>query len=104
MAGILFLVTSILFFVSLGASVLIWVGLWQEKEYSLRRLFIYLRETKTGKQSLIGWESLLRWVLIFFYAITIFSDTSDFLYHVAIFTFYVIVSGKIIRNILSRDL
>ncbi|HVT00856.1 MAG TPA: Mur ligase family protein [Patescibacteria group bacterium] len=103
MAGLLFGLTSVLFSISIFASCISWVNLWQGREYSLKRLFVYLRETKTGREALVGKESLIRWFLILFYSITIFFDNADDLYHGLVFIFYVFVSALIIKRIIKKD-
>ncbi|HVZ66797.1 MAG TPA: UDP-N-acetylmuramoyl-tripeptide--D-alanyl-D-alanine ligase [Patescibacteria group bacterium] len=103
MAGLLFGITSVLFSVSIIASCISWVSIWQDKEYSLKRLIVYLKETKTGREALIGRESLIRWLLIFLYSITIFFDNADDFYHYLVFAFYLFISAKVIKKILSKD-
>lgn len=103
MAGLLVQLTSLLFFFCLGANLLLWIYSWQAQEYSVKRLFIYFKETKSGRNLFLGWAGLSKWVLIGLYLITIFFSGYDFAYHVVIFLFYLIFSLTLLKKIIDKN-
>ena len=103
MSGLLFQATSFFFFVFLVANSISWICLWEEKEYDLRRLIIYIRETKKGRDRLFGRESIIKWVLIFLYSATIFTNSYDNLYHFVVAFFYFYLFLQVIKKVQERD-
>src|SRR3989344_5424865 len=67
MADLVFRLTSIFFFSFLIFNAFSWVKLWEDKEYRAKRILIYIRETKRGRSLILGWENLVKILIIFLY-------------------------------------
>ena len=104
MAGILFQITSVFFFIWLSSSALHYVRLFEEKENDAKRLFVHLRETRRGRSILTGKVTITKWVIIFLYGVTIFSANFDLYYHIVVFLFYSCLFLLFIKRILSREI
>jgi len=102
--NILFIVTAIFFFVALINDAFFYLSLFAEKDYSVRRLFVHLRETRRGKSIITGRVTLFKWVLIFSYAATIFVTGVDFYFHLAVFFLYTILFINLIRRLYNKEL
>ncbi len=104
MAGILFQITSVFFFIWLSSSALHYVRLFEEKENDTKRIFVYLRETRRGKSILTGKVTIAKWAIIFLYGVTVFSANFDIYYHIVVFLFYFGLFLLFIKRILSREI
>lgn len=78
--SLLFIITSVAFFIWLLRNIFFWVYLWQLKEYRFDRVFIHLRETKQGSNLLFSSLSLLKWVLLIAYLYVVFYESYLYLY------------------------
>lgn len=88
--NIFFFLVSILFFLWTIRNILFWVALWQLKEYRFDRVFVHLKETGQGRILLFSPLPLLKWTVIFAYAVVVFNEALLFPYQVVvviIFTF-----------------
>lgn len=103
MAGILFQITSVFFFIWLLSSALHYVRLFQDKENDVKRLFVHLLETKRGRSILLGKVTIAKWILIFLYAATIFFVNFDLYYHIIVFLFYLCLLLLFTKRIFSRE-
>lgn len=103
MASLLFEITSFLFFVFLVSNALVWLKLWEDKEYNWKRLFIHLTETKQGRKIVIGGESLIKWGVILLYGSSIYSSRFDNYYHFIVFFLYIYLFIKLIIKIYNKD-
>ena len=97
----LFILTSIGFFLWSIKSILFWVSLWQIKEYRLDRLLIHVKETRQGRGLLYSPFFLGCLLLIGLYIPIVFHDTWIGIYHVCIFIFFAIESGFFIKEIIK---
>lgn len=104
MAGILFQITSVFFFVWLLSSALHYLRLFQEKEYDAKRVFIHLLETRRGRSILMGKVTITKWIIIFLYGATIFSAGFDLYYHIVVSLFYFGLFLLFFKRILSREI
>lgn len=102
MFGILFNFTSFFFSINIIAELLQWIRVFDEKEYSFRRVFVHFRDTKVGRSALFGKISLLKWFLIFLYIATIFSNVDEG-YHFIVFGFYFLLSFGLVKRITSQN-
>lgn len=103
MSGLLFQITSSAFFLFLIFNAISWLKIWEDREFKWERVVIYLRETKQGKGLLFGYVSLIKWILILGYSVTIVSSEFDYYYHLSIFALYVFLSFRTILRIYSRE-
>ncbi len=104
MSDILSKLTSLIFLLSLALASFSWIKLFEDKDYRWDRLYVHFKETKRGHEALLGFVSLLKWLVIAFYAITIFSSNLDGLYHVIVLAFYFFVLIKFIARAKDKDL
>lgn len=102
--GMLFQVTSVFFLTAIVSNTFFYLKLFEEKDYNTQRLIIHLRETKPGKSLITGRVSLLKWVLIFSYIVTIYISGIDFYYHIAISLFYGAIFVTVLRKIINREI
>ena len=102
MLGLLFHVTSFLFFFSIVLNGLSWIRLWETRDYQLRRVLIHLKDTNSGRNILFGPTSSIKWFLILSYSVTIFINGFDAYYHLLVFLFYLLVMSDYIRKVYLR--
>lgn len=102
MADIIFWLTSLFFFSFLIFNTISYLSLWEEKEFKLKRILIYLKETKKGRGLILGPENLIKWFAIFLYGTTIFLG-GDFYYHILVALLYLYVFIKVILRIYHRE-
>ena len=69
-----YILTTVLFFLSLVRNAIFWTFLWQNKEYRIDRMFVHFRETNQGRSIFIGIESILKNALIIFFFFSIFNQ------------------------------
>lgn len=102
----LFLLTSTFFFIWSLRNLLFWVGLWQLKEYRPDRIKIHLLETDQGKKLLLSKFSLIKWIILLGYGITIFQDDIVYLYQLIIagvfFVQFIFVVKEIWLHLIKR--
>lgn len=103
MPGILIQVTSIAFFISIAQDLISWIRVWEEKDFNLRRLLIYIKETKSGRSLILGWVGVIKWLVILLYGVTIYVSQFDFYFHIVVFGFYALQVARIIKKILDRE-
>lgn len=96
--NVLYVATSILFFLWLIRSVITQVALWQLKEYRFDRILIHIRETGQGRQLLFSPLSIGKSLLILGYVFVVFEDTFLFPYYVLIFSVYLLLSVFVLRE------
>ncbi|MBI4091842.1 MAG: hypothetical protein HY427_01405, partial [Candidatus Levybacteria bacterium] len=102
MADIIFWLTSFFFFSFLIFNTISLLSLWEEKEFRLKRILVYLKETKRGRDLILGPENLIKWSAIFLYGATIFWG-GDFYYHLLIFLIYFYLFIRIVFKIYNRE-
>ncbi len=102
MFGILFNLTSFLFFINIIAELISWLKLFDDKEYSFKRVFLHFKETKVGRSMVIGWPSVAKWLLIFAYVSTIFWNVDEW-YHLSVFFLYLALSIVLLKKILVQS-
>lgn len=96
--SILYIVAAIAFCLWAIRNTLFWVSLWQIKEYRLDRLFVHLKETNQGRSLLIAPLSLLKWVGIFFYIVTVFNPRFFLPYQVFVSGLFLVQAFLTVRE------
>lgn len=104
--GLLFILTSSLFFLWAIRDILFWLWLWQHNEYRSDRFFADLRKKKpriTGFSPLL---SLTTFTLLILYGVFILYDTYLLLYHAGVTGFFVwktfLIGKEIYKNRLKK--
>lgn len=100
----LFQITSFFFFVLICSNALSYLALFEEKDYSAKRLLVHLRETKRGRQILIGKIPLIKWFVIFSYLATVFLSAVDNYYHWLVFALYLALFIKFLKSVFDREI
>ncbi len=103
MSNIIFLVTSFFFEVTLCFNAMSFLSLFETRGYNAKRLFVYLRETKSGKRFLIGRVAIVKWFAIFAYGATVFASL-DNAYHYFILILYFVLFLNVVRHIKNRNI
>ncbi len=85
--NLLFIATSIAFFVWIIRNSLFWVYLWQVKEYRFDRIYVYFKETNTGRGIIFSYFSAIKWAVFFFFLLV--SVNNDFLLSYRLFIFFI---------------
>ncbi len=102
MDHILFSTTSVLFFITIAINAISFLSIFEGRDYNAKRLLIYLRETKSGKNFLLGRIAFVKWIVIFAYVLTVFFPIDNF-YHITVFLLYVLLTLNIVRHVSNRD-
>lgn len=101
---ILFVATSVLFFLWIIRNILYQVALWQLKEYRFDRVLVHLRETRQGRQLFFAPLSLIKTVLIGGYVFVVFNESYLPVYYWCIFLVYLISAVLVLReNFLNQQ-
>ncbi len=101
---ILFIATSVLFFLWIIRNILFQVALWQLKEYRFDRILIHLRETRQGRQLFLSALSLIKLILIGSYVFVVFHESYFPFYYWALFFVYLISAVLVLReNFLNQQ-
>lgn len=102
--SILYLLTSLLFFVWILQNILFWVSLWQTKEYRLDRLLAHLKETSQGRILLLSPLNFIKWIGIFVYPYIILYENILPLYAMIVFCIYIYEFARFLEAIFRRRL
>ncbi len=102
MFEVLFLITSVLFYIFVVANSLSWLKLWEEKGYNLPRVLTHLKDTRQGRRVLFGPTSIGKWILIFSYGLTIFINI-DFYFHILVSAYYLFLIILLGRKIYQKE-
>lgn len=84
--------------------ILFWVNLWQIKEYRLDRVYIHLRDTRQGKNTLFAPEVLLNIVAIITFVSIIFIDSLSKYYPIFVFCTLLIFILFLLKDMVTRRL
>src|SRR3990167_4334500 len=101
MPDLLYYLTSVFFFFTIVFNAISFLSLFESRGYNARRLFIYLRETRSGKNLLTGRVALLKWIIIFSYISTVFYNVDKY-YHFLVFVLYLALFINVARHIKDR--
>ena len=104
MNDILFLTTSLLFFIWVIRNILFWMNLWQIKEYRFDRLRIHLKETEQGRELLLGKLNVVKNVVLFVYLIIIWSYSFSIFYSLIVFIIYFVSFINILLEVKGKKL
>ena len=101
---VLFVATSVLFFLWLIRNLLFQVALWQLKEYRFDRVLVHLRETRQGRQLFLSPLSLIKVFLIGSYVFVVFNESYLSIYYWCIFFVYLFSAIQVLReNFLNQQ-
>lgn len=100
---ILYSITSIAFLIWVIRNIIAWVLLWQENDYSLKRLIFYLRGTSDGRRILFSPLNLLKWGAIVLYISTIFEEQNTLLFHILIMSIYLSEAFFVTKDLLKGE-
>lgn len=100
----LYLIASVLFFITAIASILYWVSLWQRKEYRLDRFLVHIKETNEGKQLFLSKVFLLKLLAILLYPVTFLYTFSNIFYQIFVtfifaWDFYYVLKESITQTL-----
>lgn len=95
----LYILTSIGFFLWSIRMILFWVMLWQVKEYRLDRLSVHLRETAQGRALVFSPFIFSSLALILLYSIVVLNDFFPFWYHAFVFLYFAILGFIFIKEL-----
>lgn len=98
---IVFIVTSIAFTLWEIRNILVWVSMWQSKEYRLDRLSTHLKETTHGKGLLRSSVSWIKWFLLIGYVGVVFHDKWVTYYQFLVCALYLYEAGVVIYELVS---
>ena len=97
----LYVLTSIGFFLWVIRTTLFWTSLWQVKEYRWDRLSVHLRETAQGKSLLFSPFAISNTVVLVLYIGIIFNDSLTQWYQLLVFVYFSILGLLFIRRIIT---
>ncbi|OGH21814.1 MAG: hypothetical protein A3F31_04580 [Candidatus Levybacteria bacterium RIFCSPHIGHO2_12_FULL_38_12] len=100
----LFNLLTIVYFVWIVRNILFWVSLWQIKEYRLDRLIVFLKETIQGRYLFTSIGSILKWLAIALYFLTIHRVYLASLLEYFVFLIYLFHSIKVLQELFGRAL
>jgi UDP-N-acetylmuramoyl-tripeptide--D-alanyl-D-alanine ligase len=86
--NILFVVTSILFFLWVTRSILFWVRISQQNDYRIDRILVFIKQRRTKGFDLVLF--LFKWLLFFGYVLIIFFDNFYFVFQILITLLYLL--------------
>lgn len=96
--NILYVASSVFFFLWAIRNVISQVALWQLKEYRFDRVLIHFRETSQGRSLFFSPLSISKWLLIFSYVFVVFHEEFLLPYYILIFCTYLILSFFVLRE------
>jgi len=99
----LFILTSIGFFLWSIRSILFWTSLWQVKEYRLDRVIVHFKETRQGRLLFVSPFFIFSILLVLMYIGIIFHDSWTDIYHTIIFVFFALEGVVFIRQIIQAS-
>ncbi len=100
--NILFLFTSIFFFLWTIRNILFWVYLWQLKEYRFDRMKIHLFETNQGRTLLFSYTSLFQWITLLGCTLLIFKYSLLLFFQFLIFFILAFHSFLVLKEVYAR--
>ncbi|MCL5010533.1 MAG: UDP-N-acetylmuramoyl-tripeptide--D-alanyl-D-alanine ligase [Patescibacteria group bacterium] len=101
--NIIFILTSIAFFIWVVRNSLFWVYLWQIKEYRFDRLFAHFKETNVGRETVLSFMSIAKWILLLAYFVFINND-SLYVYRLLVFFLFLLEAGVALKELFSHRL
>ncbi|MCL5432963.1 MAG: UDP-N-acetylmuramoyl-tripeptide--D-alanyl-D-alanine ligase [Patescibacteria group bacterium] len=99
-----FILTTILFAIWVIRNTLFWVNLWQLKEYRLDRILIHLKETSQGRSLLFSPLALIKWGLIFSYALVPFELLSLPIYRILVSVVFLYQLILVLKDIAKQQI
>lgn len=94
----------IAFLIKITRGTLSLVYLWQLKEYRFDRVWIHLRETYQGRQSVVGRENQIKWLLIILFPLILTNPALTFLYGIAVLVVFLFDVRTALIEVYSRTL
>lgn len=101
---ILFVVTTISFFIWAVRNCFYWVWLWHKNEYRFDLTSLYIRERVDGRKILFSFIFFLKLLAIVLFVATVFDETLIIPYHIFVASIFLIDSLKVIKEIGTRTI
>jgi UDP-N-acetylmuramoyl-tripeptide--D-alanyl-D-alanine ligase len=95
----LFIFTGAAFYIWTIRNIVSWTLLWQEKNYSWRRLYFHLKDTAKGKSILFSPLSIIKWVAVLLYFYTVFEEKYVFFFQLVVVSIYITQALFVMKNI-----
>jgi UDP-N-acetylmuramoyl-tripeptide--D-alanyl-D-alanine ligase len=102
--NIFFIVVYFSFVLWLIRNVLFWVGLWQDKEYRLDRLWVHFRETVQGRHIFFSYGNSIKWLFLFLFGFVTFYDTFTNIYDIGLGMFFIIQGVCILQDVITHHI
>src|SRR6185369_9146858 len=104
--GLLFILTSSLFFLWVLRDILFWLWLWQHNDYRADRFFADIKKKKPRITCFLPLLILLKLLLFFLFTYTVFNDNVLNYYHYLITGLYILqtlyIGKEIYKNRLKK--
>lgn len=98
----LFLITSLLFFIWIIKNIFFWVSLWQIKEYRFDRFILHFKETLQGRSLFFSPLIFLKWIGIIGYILVILNRNLVFSYDVFVLSIFALQAIISLREVFER--